>query len=178
MLTHQLIATFHHVICEQTGNDVTIGRAKTMVALASITWPDLEIVVSPHIITPERITWKSDEIDSFSAGASFRRDPVGDDAPIIIENVEADQLTMPDRMRECASIIPLFGRQRLERFNFTLAGIFSHKARNIPLLLPDSAPDREFPYETEYRRLFGWLAGHGAVTADGKWPQIGNLLRQ
>jgi hypothetical protein len=164
-----LITTFHYVVSEQTGNDVTIGRAKTMVALASITWPELEIVVSPHFITPERITWTSEEIDSFSAGSSFRRDPIGDDAPIIIDDVEPDQLVMPDRMRECASIIPLFGRQRLERFNLTLAGLFSYRASDIPLPMPGCAPDPKFPFEPEYRRLHGWLTEHGTITAEGKW---------
>src|SRR5262245_49610709 len=121
MLTLQLIASFHYVVGEQTGSDLTVARAKTMIALASLTWPALNITVTHVPITPERMTWNSDGFGMINASASFRRDPVGDDAPIIIDDVEEDQLIQLDKMRECASIIPLFGRQRLERFNITLA---------------------------------------------------------
>jgi len=169
LLTHQLITTFHHVIRERSGNDVTIGRAKTMVALASITWPSLGIVVIPHFINPGRMMWQSADFDSISEGSTFRRDPVGDDASIIIDDDEPPQLALLDEMGECASFIPLFGRQRLERFNLTLATIFSHKANGTPLPLPGSEASQVFHCEAEYRRLHEWLAAHGAITRDGRW---------
>lgn len=170
--TLQLITTFHHVIREQTGNDVTIARAKTMVALASLTWPTLGIVVTPHYVTSVRIIWKSGDFDAMDIGGSFRRDPVGDDASIIIDSDEPKELVMMDEMRACAEFIPLFGRQSLERFNSTLAGLYSRKASGAALPPPGSATSSEFPNEKEYRQLYEWLVAHGAVSPDGGWHTV------
>jgi hypothetical protein len=169
LLTHQLITTFHHIIRERSGNDVTIARVRSMVALTSLTWPDLCIVVTPYYINPARVMWKSDDIDSFSGCSTFRRDPVGDDASIIIDEDDPKQLVLINEMQECASFIPLFGRQRLERFNLTLAKIFAHKVNGTPLPLPGSEASQSFNCETEYRRLYEWLVGHSAITPDGQW---------
>jgi hypothetical protein len=169
MLTLQLITTFYYVVSEQTGNDLTVARAKTMIALASLTWPSLHLAVTPVPITPERLTWKSAGFDKINEGASFRRDPIGDDAPIVMDNVEASELIEIDKMRECATIIPLFGRQRLERFNITLAELFAHQASATPLPLPGSAPSRDFHCEIEYQKLHEWLVGHGIISPDGEW---------
>ena len=169
VLTLQLITSFHYVVSEQTGNDVTIARAKTMIALASLTWPELGIVVAPHFINSERVVWKSDDFDSVSLGGGFRRDPIGDDASIIIDEYEEDQLIMLERMRACASFIPLFGRQRLDRFNLTLAQIHQHRAGGAPLPIPGSEAGRAFHCESEYRLLHGWLVEHGVITAEGTW---------
>lgn len=168
MLTLQLVTTFHHVIREESGNDVTMARAKAMVALASLTWP-LGIVVTPHFINAGRVMWKSDAFDTVTMGGSFRRDPVGDDASIIIDDEEAKELVMLDEMRECASFIPLFGRQRLERFNLTLAGIFTHRANGTPLPRPGSGASEAFTCEAEYRQLYEWLSDHGTITPEGEW---------
>ncbi|GFE57382.1 hypothetical protein [Geobacter sp. AOG1] len=170
--TLQLITTFHHVIREQTGNDVTIARAKTMVALASLTWPTLGIAIAPHYITAVRIMWKSDDFDAMDIGGSFRRDPVGDDASIIIDSDEQKELVMMDEMRACAEFIPLFGRQSLERFNSTLAGLYSRRANGAALPSPGSASSSEFPNEKEYRQLYEWLVAHGAVSPDGGWRTV------
>jgi hypothetical protein len=169
MLTLQLITSFHYVVSEQSGNDVTIARAKTMIALAGLTWPDLGIVVEPHFINSERVVWNSDDFDSVSMGGGFRRDPIGDDASIIIDEYQQDQLIMLERMRECASFIPLFGRQRLDRFNLTLAQIYQHRADGTPLPLPGSEAGRAFHCESEHGQLHGWLVEHGVITAEGTW---------
>lgn len=169
MLILQLITTFHQVVSDKTGNDVSVGRAKAMVALASLTWPDLNIVVTPFFITPERVMWKSADFDSLSLIASFRRDPIGEDASIIIEEIEPDQINMIDEMRDCAEFIPLFGRQRLDRFNLALARMFSYKAGNTPLPLPGSEPEQLVRCETEFRQLYEWLVDHGIITAEGAW---------
>jgi len=168
----QMIATFHHVVNEQSGNDITIARAKTMVALVSLTWPHIGIVVTPYYITPSRVAWKCEAFDSVSMGGSFRRDPVGDDASIIIDDDEPRELVMLDEMRECALFIPLFGRQRLERFNFTLDGLFSSRSSDTNLALPGKEQRPTFKYADEFRRLREWLVHHGAITPDGKWPQV------
>jgi hypothetical protein len=169
MLILQLITTFHQVVSEKTGNDVSIGRAKAMVALASLTWPAVNIVVTPSFITPERVMWKSVDFDSLSLIASFRRDPIGEDASIIIEEIDSDQITMVDEMRECAEFIPLFGRQRLDHFNLTLARLFSHKANKLPLPPPGSEAAHDIPHEKEYQRLFGWLVDHTVINPEGQW---------
>jgi len=169
MITHRLIATFHHVVSEQSGNDVTINRAKTMVALAALTWPGLGIDVRPHYFSSGRMWWKSDDFDSMNIGGSFRRDPVGDDASIILEDVDPDHFIMLEEMEECASFIPLFGRQSLERFNQTLAELYSHHSNGTPLPLPGSDASRSFTSETEYRRLYQWLVDHGTISPEGKW---------
>ncbi|RPH75366.1 hypothetical protein EHM76_01825 [bacterium] len=173
MLTHRLITTFHYVVREQSGNDVTIARAKTMIALASLTWPSLGIVVTPFYITPGRLTWKSEAFESVMLGGGFRRDPVGDDASIIIDDYDPDQLIMLDKMQDCAGFIPLFGRQRLERFNLTLAELFLRKTSGAALPLPGSEESRAFNSEDHYRRLYEWLVSHGAITSDGQWQSAG-----
>ena len=178
LLTLKLVTTFHHVVREQSGNDVTIARAKAMIALVSLTWPALDIVVIPHFIKTGRVMWKSDAFDSMTMGGSFRRDPVGDDASIIIDDDEPIELVMLDEMRACASFIPLFGRQRLERFNLTLAGIFTHKANGTPLPLPGSAASQAFHCEVEYRRLHQWLADHRTITPDGEWTGGANSVKK
>ena len=172
MLTLQLITSFHYVVSEQTGNDVTIARAKSMIALASLTWPDLGIVVTPHFINPERMVWQSANFDAVSMGGGFRRDPIGDDASIIIDEYEPDQLIMLERMRECASFIPLFGKQRLERFNLTLAQLYQQKENGTPLPLPGSEASLAFHCESEYRLLHDWLVQHGVIAPDGKWLSV------
>jgi hypothetical protein len=172
MLILQLITTFHQVVSDKTGNDVSIGRAKTMVALASITWPAVNIVVTPFFITPERVMWKSPDFDSLSLIASFRRDPIGEDAAIVIEEIEPDQITMIDEMRECVKIIPLYGRQRLDRFNLALARLFSFKASNNPLPLPGGEPDEFAHCKTEFRQLREWLVDHNIITAEGLWISL------
>jgi hypothetical protein len=172
MLILQLITTFHQVVSDKTGNDVSIGRAKTMVALASLTWPELNIVVTPMFITPERVMWKSVDFDSLSLIASFRRDPIGEDAAIVIEEIEPDQIVMIDEMRDCAALIPLFGRQKLDRFNLALARIFSNKESSTLLPLPGSGPEQFVRCETEYRQLYEWLVDHGIISAAGLWIKI------
>ena len=172
-IVRQLVATFHHVVNEKSGNDITIARAKTMISLVSLTWPSTGIVVTPHFITPERIIWKSTIFDSITMGGSFRRDPVGDDASIIIDDDEPKELIMLDEMCECASFIPLFGRQQLKRFNLTLAALFLHKASEAPLPLPGSEPSQTFHCADEYRQLHEWLKDHGVITSDGLWQVIG-----
>jgi hypothetical protein len=169
MLILQLITTFHQVVSEKTGNDVSIARAKAMVALASLTWPSVNIIVTPTFITPERVMWKSVDFDSLSLIASFRRDPIGEDASIIIEEIEADQIVMVDEMRECADFIPLFGRQKLDHFNLTLARVNLLKAGNLPLPPPGSESGHSIPYEKEYQRLYGWLVDHAVITSHGQW---------
>ena len=106
-------------------------------------------------------------------GGSFRRDPVGDDASIIVDDDEPKELIMLDEMRDCASFIPLFGRQRLERFNLALATLFLCKASDTPLPLPGSEPSQTFRCADEYRQLYEWLVDHGAITSDGLWLPIG-----
>ena len=169
MLILQLITTFHQAVSDKTGNDVSIGRAKTMVALATLTWPTLNIFVTPVFITPERVMWKSADFDSLSLIASFRRDPIGEDASIIIEEIEPDQIIMMDEMRECAELIPLFGRQKLDHFNLILARLFSYKTSRCQMPLPGSECRQIFPYEKEYQRLFGWLVDHTVISSDGVW---------
>lgn len=171
-IVNQLITTFHHVVNEKSGNDITIARAKTMIALVSLTWPRTRIVATPHFITASRVAWESDAFDSIIMGGSFRRDPVGDDASIIIDDDEPKELTMLDEMRECASFIPMFGRQRLSRFNLTLAELFSCKANGALLPLPGSEPSQAFHCEDEYRKLHEWLLGHGAINSNGQWNVI------
>ncbi len=168
-LALRLVATFHHVISEQSGNDVTIARAKTMLALAGLTWPSLGIVVTPHYFGQGRMAWKSDAFDSVTMGGSFRRDPVGDDASIIMDDDEPKQLVLVEEMRACAAFIPLFGRQRLERFNLTLAELLARRANGAPLPQPGNGREAEFHCETEYGRLYGWLVEHGALDSDGQW---------
>jgi hypothetical protein len=169
MLILQLITTFHQVISDKTGNDVSVGRAKAMVALASLTWPALNIVVTPFFITPERVMWKSADFDSLSLIASFRRDPIGEDASIIIEEIEPDQIFMVKEMQECAAIIPMFGRQKLDHFNLTLAQLFSLKLSNIPLPLPGNESRLHIQYENEFQRLYVWLVDHAVINTEGQW---------
>lgn len=169
MLILQLITTFHQVISDKTGNDVSVGRAKAMVALASLTWPALNIAVTPYFITPERVMWKSADFDSLSLIASFRRDPIGEDASIIIEEIVPDQITMLKEMQECAAIIPLYGRQKLDHFNLTLAQLFALKSGNIPLPQPGSESRAEITYGNEYQRLYVWLADHAVIDPQGQW---------
>jgi hypothetical protein len=166
---NRLITTFHHVVSEQSGNDVTVARAKTMIALASLTWPRIGIAVTPQFITPRRMIWQSAAFDAVAMGGSFRRDPVGDDASIIIDDDEPKELVMLDEMRACASFIPLFGRQRLERFNITLAELFPYRENGTPLPLPGSGHFHRFHCEDEYRRLHAWLIDNGAISPDGEW---------
>jgi hypothetical protein len=165
----QLIATFHHIVHEQFGNDITIARAKTMLALTSLTWPSIGIVVIPHEIAPGRMVWKSAAFDSMVMGGSFRRDPIGDHALIIFDEDKPEKLVMFDEMRECALFIPLFGKQRLERFNITLAGLVSSRESGTPLPLSGNEQSQAFPYVEEYRRLHEWLVDHGTITLDGQW---------
>ena len=165
----RLVASFHFFVNEQYCIDVTVARAKAMFALASLTWPGLELAVTPHYITPGRLTWKSEAFEAVSMGGSFRRDPVGDDASIIIDDDETEELVMPDEMRACAGFIPMFGRQKLERFNLALAELLRLSANNSPL--PSSGSDVGFTsrHEEEHRRLRDWLLKHGAVTPEGEW---------
>jgi len=164
-----MIVTFHRVIIEESGNDVTIARTKTMVALVSLTWPDKRIVVSHHITSQGRVLWRSDDFDALSIGGSFRRDPVGDDASLAIDEDETWEMVMLAEMRECAAFIPLFGHQRLERFNRTLAELHNYRANAMPLPQPESEPRTFFPCADEYRRLHEWLLEHGVIAADGAW---------
>ncbi len=168
-LALQLTTSFHYVISEQSGNDVTIGRAKTMIVLASITWPQVGFEVTPHYITPTRLMWKSAAFDAVDIGGSFRRDPIGDDASIIMDDVDPEQLIMVEEMRECAEFIPLFGRQRIERFNLTLAEILAQKIAAAPLPLPGSEARTVFRNADEYQQLHGWLLRHGVIDPAGEW---------
>ncbi|MBE0596450.1 MAG: hypothetical protein IH614_04190 [Desulfuromonadales bacterium] len=168
MITRQLVTTFHHVVSQQTGNDISIGRAKTMLALAALTWPPLGLVITPHFFSSQRVAWKSDAFEALSIGGTFRRDPVGEDAAIILDNVEPTRLFL-DQMGQCAAFIPLFGRQRLQRFNLTLARIYQQRAQGTALPLPGREARQLFPCETEYRHLFDWLVEHGIISAGGEW---------
>lgn len=169
MLTQRLILTFHQIISEETGNDVTLARAKTMIALAGLTWPELDLAVTPSRLPRGRIIWRSEDLDSLSIGGAFRRDPVGEDAPIIIDRVDPEDLVMPEKMRECAAFIPLFGRRRLERFDLTLAGIFSCRQSGSALPAPGRAAAGDFPCEQEYGLLYNWLRAHRAIGSVGEW---------
>jgi hypothetical protein len=169
MLTQRLILTFHQIVSEETGNDVTLARAKTMIALAGLTWPELGLAVTPSRLPRGRIFWRSEELDTLSIGGAFRRDPVGEDAPIIIDRVDPEELVMPEKMRECAAVIPLFGRRRLERFDLTLAEIFSCRQSGSALPAPGSAAAGDFRCEQEYGLLYDWLRAHRAIGALGEW---------
>jgi len=166
---HQMIITFHHIISEQSGNDVTIARAKTMVALVSLTWPDKGVVVSHQVTSQGRILWKSEDFDSLSIGGSFRRDPVGDDASLAIDEDEVWEKVMLEEMRECSEFIPLFGRQRLERFNRTLAELHNYRERALSLPEPETEPCPAAFCSDEYNHLYDWLLKHGTITKDGQW---------
>lgn len=166
---YQMIVTFHRVVNEQTGNDVTIARTKTMVALVSLTWPDKGIAVSYKMISHGRVFWKSEDFDALSIGGSFRRDPVGDDASLVIDEDVPYEMIMLEEMIECASFIPLFGRQKLERFNRTLAEMIGYKEKSVPLPIPGNEEKLTFPYEEEFGKLFGWLAEHQRITVEGVW---------
>ena len=168
-LVSQLIASFHHAVSDLYSIDVTVARAKAMLALASLTWPELGLVVTPHFISPGRLTWKSEAFDVVNMGGSFRRDPVGDDASIIIEDDETVELVMPDEMCACAEFIPMFGRQKMERFNLAVAELFVLKANNTLLPLCGSDSGLAVSNEEEYQRLRDWLVAQGAVTPEGKW---------
>lgn len=165
----RLVATFHYVVNERYSIDVTVARTKAMLALVSLTWPDLGIVVTPHFITPGRLTWQSEVFNVVCMGGSFRRDPVGDDASIILDDDEMKELVMPDEMRACAGFIPMFGRQKMERFNLAVAELFVLKANTT--LLPPSGSDSGLAVsnEEEYQRLRDWLVTQGAVTPEGEW---------
>lgn len=165
----KLITTFCYAVYEETGSDISLARAKTMVALASLTWPALNIEVSPHCSSRGRIFWCSEELDNLSLGGGFRRDPVGDNAPIIIDNFDPEQFLMPAEMRECAVFIPLFGRHRLERFDHSLAELLARRATGRALPAPDNEESKDFPCENEYRHLFGWLIDHAVISAQGEW---------
>lgn len=170
-LVLQMVNTFHYVISEESGNDVTIARAKSMIALASLTWPALGIVVTPNIFGQGRMTWRSDDFNSVTMGGAFRRDPVGDDASIIIDHDDQQELVMEQEMRDCAGFIPLFGRQRMERFNMTVAEILEYRNSKTPLPEPDSESNKKFFSEEEYQRLFIWLIEHGVIDNHGNWLQ-------
>lgn len=166
---YQMIISFHRVVNEQTGTDVTIARTKTMVALASLTWPETGIVVNYKSGEHGRVFWNSEDFNALSIGGSFRRDPVGDDASLVIDEDESYEMVMLEEMLECASFIPLFGRQKLERFNRTLAGMIDYKEKNVPPPTPGNEDSLVFPYEEEFRKLFGWLAEHERITPEGNW---------
>jgi len=170
-LASRLVTTFHYVIREQSGNDVTVARAKTMLALANLTWSALAIEVAPHFISQRRMVWKSEAFEAVGMGGSFRRDPVGDDASIIIDEYDPSQFAMTDEMTECASFLPLFGRQALERFNLTLARIYQFKEGGHQLPPPENAPDDQFPCQEEYHQLFGWFQSHGVLDEAGDWQE-------
>ncbi len=164
-----MIITFHHIISEQSGNDVTIARAKTMVALVSLTWPEKGIVVSHQTTGQGRIIWKSEDFEALSMGGSFRRDPVGDDASLVIDEDEVWEKVMLAEMSECAEFIPLFGRQRLERFNRALAELHNYRSRKASLPLPESDTCPENLNSDEYQQLYDWLLRHETITVDGEW---------
>jgi hypothetical protein len=169
MLTQRLILTFHQIVSEETGNDITLARAKSMVALACLTWPKLELNVTFRQLPRGRIIWRSDDLDSLSIGGAFRRDPVGEDAPIIVDRINPEEIVMPERMRECAAFIPLFGRRRLERFDRTMAQLFTCREKGSDLPAPDSPAAQSFHCGQEYRHLYDWLQGHGTIGASGEW---------
>lgn len=164
-----MIYTFHHIISEQTGNDVTIARTKTLVALISLTWPDKGIVVSYQTTSQGRILWQSADFDALSMGGSFRRDPVGDDASLVVDEDELLEMVMVTELTECAEFIPLFGRQRLERFNRTLAELHSYKNSNTPLPEPEDESCPVLFRSDEYCQLHGWLLQHGTINEAGEW---------
>lgn len=168
----QMIFTFHHIISEQTGNDVTIARTKTLVALVSLTWPDKGIVVSHQVTSQGRILWQSADFDALSMGGSFRRDPVGDDASLVVDEDEVWEMVMTAELRECAEFIPLFGRQRLERFNRTLSELHNYRHNNISLPLPGDLSCQELFRSDEYPRLHGWLLQHGTINEAGEWRTL------
>lgn len=164
-----MIITFHHIISEQSGNDVTIARTKTMVALVSLTWPDKGVVVSHKVTSQGRIIWNSADFDALSMGGGFRRDPVGDDASLVIDEDEVWEKVMLVEMQECSEFIPLFGRQRLERFNRTLAEFHNYKANNSSLPLPETVLCPESLCSEEYARLYDWLRQHRVINEAGEW---------
>lgn len=164
-----MIVSFHRVVNEQTGNDVTIARTKSMVALVSLTWPEKGIDVSFRTISHGRVFWESADFDSLSIGGSFRRDPVGDDASLVIDDDVPYAMVMVEEMRECASFIPLFGRQKLERFNRTLAEVIGCMKISVSLPVPGHENVQSFPFAEEYRHLFEWLAAHRRITSEGSW---------
>lgn len=164
-----MIISFHRVVGELTGSDVTIARTKTMVALVSLTWPEKGVIVSCSTTGQGRVFWKSADFDSLSMGGSFRRDPVGDDASLVIDEDEQWDMVMLDEMRECAGFIPLFGRQSLERFNRTLAELFRYRESRAPLPDPGSESAADFSSPEEYGALYGWLQSHGAINSVGEW---------
>ncbi len=165
----RLITTFCHAVFEETGSDISLARAKTMVGLASLTWPGWHLEVAPEVTSRGRIVWRSATLDGLNIGGAFRRDPVGDNAPIIIDNIDPEQLVMLEEMRQCAVFIPLFGRQRLDRFDHTLAELFARRAGNLPLPPAGSDGSRDFSCGKEYGLLREWLERHGAIAADGTW---------
>ena len=173
MSMQRLILTFHQAVSKATGNDVTIARAKTMIALAALTWPDLGLTVTANRFSRGRISWRSAELDGLSIGGAFRRDPVGEDAPIIIDQVDPEELLHPGRMEECAAFIPLFGRRRLENFDLTLADLHGHRSQGKSLPPPGSAAAGVFTNADEYRGLYDWLAAHGVIDPTGAWRPAG-----
>ncbi len=173
MLMQRLILTFHQAVSQATGNDVTIARAKTMIALAALTWPELGLEVTANRFSRGRISWRSEELEGLSIGGAFRRDPVGEDAPIIIDQVDPEQLLLPEKMEECAAFIPLFGRRRLETFDLTLADLHDHRSQEKALPAPGSAAAGIFHNADEYRGLHDWLAAHGAIDPTGAWMPAG-----
>ncbi len=165
----RLILTFHQAVSKATGNDVTIARAKTMIALAALTWPELGLMITANRLSRGRISWRSEELDGLSIGGAFRRDPVGEDAPIIVDRFDPEQVIFPERMDECAAFIPLFGRRRLEYFDLALAELHERRIQGLALPPPETATADPLHQTGEYRGLYDWLAEHGTIDRNGNW---------